>query len=144
MPRNDNKTRPTKVSPEAFLRDVEPRLRREEGMALLDLFGRATGLKPAMWGPSIIGYGRYRYETISKREGEHLLTGFSPRKGALSIYIMPGFERYQSELEALGPHKLGKSCLYLKKLSAVDHGVLERMIRDSVAFMRERYESWDA
>lgn len=143
MPRNDNKTRPTEVSPEAFLATVEPATRREDGKALLELFDRATGLQPAMWGPSMIGYGRYRYETGSKRQGAFFLTGFSLRKSALSVYIMPGFSQYEAELAALGPHKLGKSCLYLSGLSKIDHAVLEAMIRDSVAWMRESYESWD-
>lgn len=143
MPRNDNMTRPTRVAPEAFLKTVEPEARRAEGAALLALFGRATGLRPAMWGPSMVGYGRYRYVTGAKRQGEYFLTGFSPRKAALSLYFMPGFERFEAELARLGPHKLGKGCLYLKRLSDADPSVLEDMIRRSVALMREKYESWD-
>ena len=144
MPRNDNKTQATNVSPEAFLETVEPAGRREDGEALLELFGRVTSMKPAMWGASIIGYGRYRYKSPSNRQGEWMLTGFSPRKASLSIYIMPGFDRYQAELAALGPHKLGKSCLYLGRLSKIDPKPLEAMIRDSVELMRKRYETWDA
>lgn len=110
---------------------------------MLELFGDSTGLEPALWGPSIVGYGRYRYETGAKRQGEFFLTGFSPRKAALSLYVMPGFEPFEAELQALGPHKLGKSCLYLKKLADADPPTLRSVITRSVAIMRERYETWD-
>ena len=99
-----------------------------------------TGREPRLWGSSIVGFGKYRYEYASGRKGEFFLTGFSPRKTALAVYVMPGFARYQAQLQKLGPHKTGKSCLYLKRLDAIDRGILEEILADSVRHMREKYE----
>ncbi len=140
---SSNKTQPTKISPKKFISGVEPERRREDGLVLLELFNRVTGLKPVMWGPSIIGYGRYAYKYESGREGEFLLTGFSPRKANLSLYIMAGSKNDARKLKRLGKHKLGKSCLYINKLADIDMSVLEEMIRDDVAYMRANYETWD-
>ena len=93
-----------------------------------------------MWGSSLVGFGRYRYRYESGREGEFFLTGFSPRKTAFTIYIMPGLARYADLCAKLGPHKTGKSCLYVRRLEAIDPDVLEEIIRDSVDFMRAKYE----
>ena len=128
-----NKTRPTSQTPEAFLAGVEPARRREDGQVLLDLFARVTGFDPVMWGPSIIGFGRYHYVYDSGREGDFLATGFSPRKANLSIYIMPGYRDYSAILGRLGKHKVGKSCLYINKLNDIDLGVLEELIRAGLA-----------
>ena len=145
MAKDENKTRPTEVTPDSFLETVEPAKKREDGKALLELFARVTGLKPKMWGPSIIGYGRYHYKYDSGREGEFMLTGFSPRKANLVMYIMPGYrsDAMQDKLARLGKYKLGKSCLYINKLSDVDTGVLAEIITDGLAHMRETYETWD-
>ena len=86
-----------------------------------------------------MGFGRYHYQYDSGREGDFFITGFSPRKTALTVYIMPGFDRYEERLQRLGPHKTGKSCLYLKNLDAIDRDVLEEIIRDSVSAMRKKY-----
>ncbi|MBY6156190.1 DUF1801 domain-containing protein [Pseudooceanicola nitratireducens] len=125
----DQKTTPTDVAPQDFLAGVEPPRRRAQGEVLLQLFDRVTGWKARMWGPSIIGYGRYDYTYASGRTGSWLATGFSPRKAALSIYIMPGYQDYSEILSRLGPHRLGKSCLYITRLDAVDMTVLEELIR---------------
>ncbi len=101
-------------------------------MVLLDLFQRVTGYQPTMWGPSIIGYGRYHYRYQSGREGDFLATGFSPRKANLSIYIMPGYQDYAEILGRLGKHKLGKSCLYVNKLADIDLEVLAELIRSGL------------
>lgn len=138
-----NKTKPTAVSPDDFLASIEHPRRREDGLSLLDLFNRTTGLRPKMWGPSIIGYGRYYYKYDSGREGEFFLTGFSPRKSALTIYVMPGYRDLSEELNRLGKHKLGKSCLYINKLSDVKIEVLEEIIRDGLNHMRANYKTWD-
>ena len=124
-----NKTQPHDLNPRDFLATVEPVKRREDGLVLLDLFQRATGFPPIMWGPSIIGYGRYHYRYKSGREGDFLATGFSPRKANLSIYIMPGYQDYSEILNRLGKHKLGKSCLYVNKLADIDLEVLAELIR---------------
>ena len=99
-----------------------------------------TGEPPRMWGPSIVGFGTYHYRYASGREGDWMLTGFSPRKQTLTVYIMAGFDRYDELMSRLGTHKTGKSCLYLKKLDAIDRGVLKDIVTDSVAVMRKRYD----
>ena len=138
------KTQPTDVDPLAFVSAVEHPRRREDGLVLLDVFGRVTQLKPKMWGGSIVGYGRYAYTYDSGHSGEFFLTGFSPRKTALTIYVMPGYRDLSQQLERLGKHKLGKSCLYINKLADVDLGVLEEIVRNGVDYMRAHYETWDA
>ncbi|WP_424942168.1 DUF1801 domain-containing protein [Aliiroseovarius crassostreae] len=127
------KTQPTDASVDAFLNAVEPARRREDGLVLLDLFKRVTGFKPVMWGPSIVGFGRYHYRYKTGREGDFLATGFSPRKSALSLYIMPGYQDYGTLLTRLGKHKTGASCLYINTLADVDLSVLEELIRQGLA-----------
>ena len=143
MAKNENKTKPTDVTPDSFLETVEPAKKREDGKALLELFARVTGLKPKMWGPSIIGYGRYHYKYDSGREGHFMMTGFSPRKANLTLYIMPGyqFDTMKEKLDRLGKHKLGKSCLYINKLADVDEDVLAEIITEGVEYMRAKYET---
>jgi len=145
MAKAQNKTKPTDISPEEFVAAVEPERRRQDGEELLKFFGRVTGLKPKMWGPSLIGYGRYHYKYESGREGDMLITGFSPRKAKLVMYIMPGYreDAMQEKLSRLGKHKLGKSCLYINKLADVDLSVLEEIVLDGIAYMHENYETWD-
>ena len=95
-----------------------------------------------MWGPSIVGYGTYQYKYASGREGEFMITGFSPRKQALTVYILPGFENFEALMNKLGKYKTGRSCLYIKRLSDVDEEVLERLISESVEYMRKHYKTW--
>ena len=102
---------------------------------------RATGKRAKLWGSSIVGYGRYHYRYDSGRSGESMLTGYSPRKQAMTVYIMPGFDAYGSLLKRLGKHKVSKSCLYIRRLSDVDEDVLEELITKSVVVMRDRYET---
>ncbi len=144
MARANNKTMPTGEDPRDFLESLEPERRRRDGLALLELFNTVTQLAPQMWGPSIVGYGRYRYRYDSGREGESLLTGFSPRKTALTLYIMPGYSDLAEPLSRLGKYRLGKSCLYVNKLADVDLDVLGEIIAAGLADMRERYETFDA
>lgn len=144
MAQNSNKTRATKVAPRTYLKTIEPEQRREDAIALLKFFNTLTGLKPKMWGPSIIGYGRYHYVYDSGREGDFFLTGFSPRKTALTIYVMPGYRDMSDKLARLGKHKTGKSCLYINKLSDVDLDVLAEIVEDGLAYMRKNYDTWDA
>ena len=93
-----------------------------------------------MWGESLIGYGFYHYKYESGHEGDYFLTGFSPRKSATSIYIMPGFKQYTDQLARLGPHKHSVSCLYITKLARIDLAVLEGIVTDSVKRMKAMYE----
>lgn len=136
---SDNKTIPTGAPVEQFLSEVPDERKRRDSLELLDLMSAITGEPPRMWGSSMIGFGQYHYRYASGREGDFFLTGFSPRKSALTIYVMPGFSRYEGQLKQLGPHRTGKSCLYVKSLDAVDRDVLEDILRDSVARMRKKY-----
>jgi hypothetical protein len=135
-----NKTVETGASVRDFIDAVENEQKRRDSRELLTLMEAISGSRAAMWGSSMVGFGRYHYRYASGREGEFFLTGFSPRKTALTVYVMPGLDRYSSQLERLGPHKTGKSCLYLKSLDAVDRAVLEEIITDSVKYMRKTYD----
>lgn len=123
----------------AFLQGVEDEQKRQDSFELLALMEEITGVAPQMWGGSIIGFGSYHYVYESGREGDWFLTGFSPRKQNLSLYIMSGFDRYEALMERLGKHKTGKSCLYVKQLTDLDRGVLRELITDSVRYLREKY-----
>ena len=125
----ENKTRPTEASVSDFLDAVVPDRRREDARTLDLLFREVTGWAPCLWGPSMVGYGSYHYRYETGREGDFLATGFSPRKAHLVLYILPGYDDYGGLLADLGKHKLGKSCLYINRLSDVDAGVLGRLIR---------------
>lgn len=129
----ENKTKPTDANVREFLRAVEPERKRADALKLDQMFREVTGFAPVMWGPSIVGYGRYHYRYKSGREGDSLATGFSPRKASLSLYIMPGYQDYSAILAELGKHKLGKSCLYINKLADVDMGVLARLVKAGLA-----------
>ncbi|UWQ32245.1 DUF1801 domain-containing protein [Leisingera sp. M527] len=126
---SQNKTVPTGASVADFLATVEPERKAVEAQELDALFRQSTGFTPQMWGPSIIGYGRYHYRYATGREGDFLATGFSPRKARHSIYIMPGYQDYGAILARLGKHKLGRSCLYVNKLADIDLEVLAELIR---------------
>jgi len=144
MAKSENKTKPTDVSPAEFIASVEHDRRREDAEVLLKWFEDVTGCAPKMWGPSLIGYGRYHYKYDSGREGDFLMTGFSPRKANLVMYIMPGYRDMDEKLARLGKHKLGKSCLYINKLADIDMDVLQEIVEDGVAYMKANYQTWDA
>ena len=131
------KTQKNDASVEDFLNGVSDQKKREDSFAILELMRDVTGEEPAMWGTSIVGFGSYRYKYASGREGEWFLTGFSPRKRNLTLYIMAGFENYDSLLADLGKHKTGKSCLYINKLEDVDIPTLRKLIRQSVTHLAE-------
>jgi len=137
----ENKTKPTRQSVTAFIKAMEDKQRSadiKKGAAMMRI---ATGKKAAMWGSNIVGYGQYHYEYASGREGDFMLTGFSPRKQALTVYIIPGFKQFAALMEKLGKYKTGKSCLYIKSLSDVNEKVLEQLIYRSVKFMCKNYET---
>jgi hypothetical protein len=133
------KTRPGKADVRAFLETVPDETRRADSFRVLALMEKITGEKPALWGPGMIGFGTYHYRYDSGREGDWFITGFSPRKSALTLYIMAGFDGHDDLLAKLGPHKTGKSCLYLKRLADVDMKALEKLIRASVTYMRKTH-----
>ena len=135
----ENKTKPTGKSVEEFLKGVQSDRRRADARAVLQIMKRVTGLEPELWGPSLVGFGRYHYKYDSGREGDFFRSGFSPRKSSLVIYLVAGFEPHKELMDRLGKHKTGRSCLYINKLEDVDLAVLEALIAASVALMAERY-----
>ena len=132
----ENKTKPTKLSVPAFISALADPARRADAKALVKLMQSATGEKPRMWGPSIIGFGSYHYRYDSGREGDMPLIGFSPRKAATVLYNITGASDSKALLAKLGKHTTGKGCLYIKRLADVDQAVLEAMAVKSVAAMR--------
>lgn len=137
------KTRATEVPVADYIASLPDARRREEAAVLDAMFRRVTGLEPRMWGPSMIGYGSYRYRYASGHEGEAMRGGFSPRKAALTVYLMGDYCDRQPEAEALfarlGKHKTGQACLYLNKLADVDLAVLEALAALSWEAMNRRY-----
>ena len=132
------KTQANDASVTDFLASVEPERRRRDALVIRDMMARITGCPPRMWGSSIVGYGSYHYKYESGREGDWFLTGFSPRKQSLTLYIMSGFSRYDALMKKLGKHTTGKSCLYIKKLEDVDLDVLRELIEGSVAYVSRK------
>lgn len=135
----DNKTKPTKLSVGAFIDALTDQSMRADAKALCKLMQSATGEKPKMWGPSIIGFGSYHYTYDSGREGDAPLIGFSPRKGATVLYNATLAIDSEELLAKLGKHTTGKACLYIKKLADVDQKVLEALVVKSVAAARARH-----
>ena len=136
---SENKTRPTDASVEAFLDAVDDDGKRSDARVLADMMAEVTGAAGVMWGSSIVGFGTYHYRYASGREGDFFEAGFSPRKRALTIYVMAGFSEYDDLLARLGKHTTGKSCLYVKRLADVDLDVLREILTRSVAFIRAKY-----
>jgi len=135
----ENKTKVTDVDPQEFIARVDGEEKRKDAEELVRLMSKVTGKPPRMWGPTIIGFGKYHYKYESGREGEICMTGFSPRKPSLVLYLGPALED-KKLLARLGKHKIGKSCLYINKLSDVDRAVLKELVVKAVAEMRRRYD----
>ena len=135
MSKSSAKTVPTTASVEDFIAAVADPSRRADCYALLRLMECATGEKACLWGSAIVGFGSYRYALANGSTGESPVVGFSPRKNDLTVYIVPGFDRYQALLARLGKHKTGKVCLYLKRLADVDAALLQQLVESSVAAM---------
>ena len=131
------KTKATKKSVKEFLNTVKPEQKQKDGFILLSMFERITGEKAVMWGPSIVGFGTYHYKSErSTQEGDWLLTGFSPRKQNLTLYVMAGNKDSKDLLKKLGKHKTSVGCLYINKLSDIDQAVLEQLIKKSFEYMK--------
>lgn len=135
------KTKKTRASVTKFLKSVENDQRRKDGLELLEIFKQTTKMVPILWGNSIVGFGEYHYKSErSSQEGDWPLTGFSPRKSNMTVYIMPGFADYQDLLPKLGKHKTSVSCIYFNKLENIDVEVLKQIIRRSVTDMKKLYQ----
>lgn len=126
------KTKETEESVEDFIDTLDDEQKRDDCRKIVALMSKATKSEPKMWGASIVGFGEYHYKYESGREGDWFVTGFSPRKQNLTLYVMDGFPKYEELLSKLGKYKTGKSCLYFKKLSDVDFAVLEELVNESV------------
>jgi hypothetical protein len=131
-----NKTKAHDGDVLAYLAQVEPVRRREDAHVVLDMMQEITGEPPKMWGPTMIGFGEYRFKYESGREGDWFLSGFAPRKANLVLYIMGGFQGHEDLMAKLGKHKTGKSCLYVNKLEDIDLKVLRQLIQKSAAHVK--------
>ncbi len=134
----ETKTKPTAVSVKDFISTVPDEQKRKDSLVLIDMMSKITKEKPKMWGPSIIGFGSYHYKYESGHEGDMCITGFSPRKAAISVYILMGFNKSPELMKKLGKYKMGKSCLYVKKLTDIDTKVLEELIEESVKYIKNK------
>jgi hypothetical protein len=133
------KTTTTKASVRDFIAAVDDETKRADAEALLKLYEKATGWKPQMWGPTIVGYGRYAYTYDSGHSGEMCVVGFSPRKAAISIYGGINPTEIPELMGKLGKHKTGGGCIYVKKLADIDKAVLEKILKAGVASMRKKW-----
>ena len=131
------KTKPNEQSVDEFLQRVDDEAKRRDSYIILGLMEEVTGAKARMWGDSIIGFGSYHYKYASGREGEWFLTGFSPRKRNLTLYIMSGFTEYDGLLRRLGKFKIGKSCLYVNRLEDIDLSTLRELVETSVGHLEQ-------
>ena len=134
------KTSKNNASVSEYLNSIEPAEARSEAKTLAKLFKQITGAKPKMWGGSIIGYGEYKYYRANGDEGEFMASGFAMRKSGPTLYIMPGYQNYAEILDRIGPHKLGKSCLYLKNLQGIDLDVVAELIQRGIADLQKSHE----
>ena len=135
------KTKQTGASVKEFLNQIPDEERRKDCLAVAKIMQEITGSKPKMWGPSIVGFGSYHYKYNSGREGDWMITGFSPRKKDLTLYIMMGFEKHPELMKQLGKYSTGKSCLYIKRLSDIDVPTLKKLIKASGKQLQEHIAS---
>jgi hypothetical protein len=134
----ENKTKQTKASVDKFISAIKDENIRKDCYTIIKIMKSITKEEPKMWGPSIIGFGTYHYKYASGREGDICISGFSPRKQNLTIYLEPGFEKQKALLEKLGKHKTSKVCLYIKSLKDVDVKILKELISNSVNGLKEK------
>ncbi len=139
MANSEVKTKKTTSSVRTFISRIKEIEKRNDVNTLIKIFTKITKKKPIMWGDSIVGFGEYHYKSISGREGDWPLTGFSPRKQNLTIYIMLGFEQYKNIMKNLGSYKTSRSCLYIKKLSDIDTSILKKLIKKSFLDVKKKY-----
>ena len=135
------KTKQTDANVSEFINAfADSEQKRKDSFALLKLMQDFTGHEPKMWGPSIIGFGSYHYKSErSSQEGDWPLIGFSPRKAAISLYVFTGAEEHEYLLEGLGKFKMGKACIYVKKLSDINQDALKNLMKETIAYLKTRY-----
>lgn len=135
------KMQPSNIPVTRFIAEIQDENKRQSCIELCEMMEKITSAPPVIWGDKIVGFGSYHYKYQSGREGEWFLTGFSPRKNHISIYIMNGFDKYESYLQKLGKVKTSVSCLYVKRLSTIDTSILASLISDSVKQLKKRYNA---
>lgn len=136
-----NKTVQTEDSVLEFINAVPDETKRKDSLELLELMKKETGLEPKMWGPTIIGFGRYHYKYASGHEGDAPLIGFSPRKPAISLYLSLSAKMREDLLQKFGKHKTGKSCIYINKMGDINTDILKQMIANSVTHIKSQFPS---
>lgn len=135
-----NKTRETDANVEAFIESfANTEQKKQDSFELIKLMQNITGFEPKMWGPSIIGFGRYHYKYASGHEGDAPLVGFSPRKSAISLYVFTGKEDHEYLLDNLGKFRKGKACIYINKLADINQAALENLINETIRFLQTKY-----
>ena len=135
------KTKPTKANVNGFLKAIPDERQRRDAFAILKMMRDLTSARPEMWGPNIVGFGRDRYMYSSGKLAEWPIAAFSPRKRDLTLYLTPGYTRYEQLLRKLGKHKTGKTCLYIKYLDDVHVPTLKALIRKSI-LDRKKLSNW--
>ncbi len=136
-----NKTTETEVNVTDFIHSyVDNEQKKADSLRLIELMQAWSGFEPKMWGPTIIGFGTYHYKYASGHEGDAPLIGFSPRKAEFSLYVFSPIESNKHLLEGLGKYKMGKACIYAKKLSDIDLAVLEKLCKATMAYIKEHHE----
>ena len=141
MAKYELKTKKNAGNVKDFIDTIDDPVRKKDAKKALTLMKKATGKTPVMWGSSIVGFGTYTYTDSGGKEHEWMMTGFSPRKAALTFYIMPGYQfpKYKKLLKELGPHTTGKSCLYIKHLEDINLKKLEQLVKESLSDMKKKY-----
>lgn len=134
-----NKTAETDFNVSEFIEILENEQKRQDSFRLIELMKISSGQEPKLWGPSIIGFGKYHYKYASGHEGDAPLIGFSPRKAAISLYVFTGLEEHMYLLNGLGKFKMGKACIYIKKLSDIDEEKLSLLMAETIAFLDKKY-----
>ena len=136
-----NKTTETKVDVFDFINSyVDKDQKKEDSHTLIELMSKWTGFEPRMWGPTIIGFGSYHYVYASGHEGDAPILGFSPRKAQFSLYVYSKTPKSDKLLESFGKFKMGKACIYVKKLSDIDISILEQLCQETIAYLNEHHE----
>lgn len=136
-----NKTTETNISVIEFINStVDTDQKKQDSMELIQLMQEVSGFEAKMWGPSIVGFGSYHYKYESGHEGDAPLIGFSPRKAAISLYVFTGLQDHQHLLDNLGKYKMGKACIYVKKLSDINKEVLASIITESIKYLKSKYQ----
>ena len=137
----EQKTKPTDIDVNDFIISfADTDQKRKDSYELIKLMKEMTGSEPKMWGPSIIGFGSFHYKSEnSRQEGDWPLIGFSPRKAAISLYVYTGAKEHEYLLEGLGKYKIGKVCIYVKKLSDINLDILKRLVKETIKFLQSKY-----